>query len=62
MKAGVDPAVDYVAAWLSHLKPDESLGMVMSTTNALAGAAAKGNHKAQDALEKLAAASATQNR
>jgi len=62
VKAGVDPAIDWAAAWLSHIKPHQSAGMVMSTTNALAAAAAKGNQKAQDTLEKFAAAAAEPDR
>jgi hypothetical protein len=53
-KANVEPAVDYFVMWLPNIKAfDGSGGMVLSATNALAEAAAKGNQKARDALEKF---------
>jgi ankyrin repeat protein len=53
-KANVEPAVDFFATWLSGLQPYEcGDGMVMDATNALASAIAKGNKKAQAALEKF---------
>jgi ankyrin repeat protein len=55
VEAGVDPAIDCVGAWLSHLKYDLSGGMVLSTTNALAVAAEKGNQKAQAVLNQFTA-------
>jgi ankyrin repeat protein len=61
VKAGVDPAIDGLAAWLFHLKPHASGGMVMDATNALADAAAKGNQKAKEVLKKFAAASVNEN-
>src|SRR5262249_51188870 len=54
IEANFEPAVDYAANWLLTLKPSEfSGGVALSTTNALAKAAAKGNQKAKDALEKF---------
>jgi hypothetical protein len=61
-KANVEPAVDFFATWLSGLQPYErGGGMVMDATNALASAIAKGNKKAQAALEKFAALSEAKN-
>ena len=55
VEAGVDPAIDCVGAWLSHLQYGLSSGMVMTTTNALMVAAAKGNQKAQAVLNQFTA-------
>ena len=55
VEAGMDPAIDCVGAWLSHLNYSLSSGMVLSTTNALAVAAAKGNPKAQLVLNQFTA-------
>jgi hypothetical protein len=54
--AGVDPAIDCVGSWLAHLnKYGLSGGMVLSTTNALAAAAAKGSPKALAVLNQFMA-------
>jgi len=54
--AGVDPAIDCVGSWLAHLNEYElSGGMVLSATNALAAAAAKGSQKAQAVLNQFTA-------
>jgi hypothetical protein len=56
VEAGVDPAIACVGSWLAHLSEDGfSGGMVLSTTNALAAAAAKGSQKAQAVLNQLTA-------
>ena len=56
VEAGVDPAIDCVGSWLAHLNEDGlSGGMVLSTTNALAAAAAKGSLKAQAVLNQFTA-------
>jgi hypothetical protein len=53
-EVNVEPAVDYFVAWLNSDKPYKTgVGEVMGVTNALASAAAKGNQKAQEALEKF---------
>ena len=60
-KANMEPAVDYVATWLGKITPwERNNGVMISATNALADAAAKGNKKAQEALEKLAATDSSQ--
>lgn len=60
--ANIEPAVDYFVKWLTTVKPYElEGGLVMEATNALASAAAKGNQKAQAALEKFTAADSKQN-
>jgi ankyrin repeat protein len=48
-KANIEPAVDYFVTGLPNIEPY----IVMDATNALASAAAKGNLKAQKALEKF---------
>lgn len=56
VEAGVDPAIDFVGSWLAHLNEHGlSGGMVLSTTNALAAAAAKGSQKAQAVLDQFTA-------
>lgn len=56
VEAGLDPAIDCVGSWLAHLDADEfSGGTVLSTTNALAAAAAKGSHQAQVVLNQFMA-------
>jgi hypothetical protein len=55
VEAGVDPAIECVGVWLSHLQYSLSGGMVLSTTNALAVAAAKGNQKARTVLNQFTA-------
>ena len=56
VEAGVDPAIDCVGSWLAHLNEyGLSGGMVLSTTNALAAAAAKGSQKAQAVLNQFTA-------
>ncbi len=56
-KANIEPAVDYFVTELPNIEPY----IVMDATNALASAAAKGNLKAQKALEKFAALSEAKN-
>jgi len=61
-EANVEPAVDYFVAWLNSDKPYQTgVGEVMDVTNALTSAAAKGNKKAQAALEKFASLSEAKN-
>ena len=56
--ANVGPAVDYFVNRLPAVKLSEREDYyVMEATNSLASAAAKGNQKAKDALEKFATAS-----
>jgi len=56
VEAGVDPAIDGVGSWLAHLNENGLTGgMVLSTTNALAAAAAKGSQKAQAVLNQFTA-------
>jgi hypothetical protein len=55
VEAGLDPAIDCVGAWLSHVQYGLANGMVLSTTNALGVAAAKGNQKAQAVLTQFVA-------
>jgi hypothetical protein len=58
-EANVAPAVDYVSNWLLNMNPfQRNGGMMVSATNALGKAAAKGNEKAKETLEKFAANSA----
>jgi len=55
-EANVGPAVDYFIAWMNSDQPFQNgVGDVMTATNAVASAAAKGNLKAKEALEKFAA-------
>jgi ankyrin repeat protein len=59
VEANYGPAVDYTVAWLSTLNPPVfpgGAGVALATTNALAKAAAQGNEKASEALEKFSAA------
>jgi ankyrin repeat protein len=53
--ANIEPAVDYFVDWLQTVKSEDRGGLMMEATNALASASAKGNLKAQTALEKFAA-------
>ena len=52
-KANVEPAVDYFIKWMDREKAFQNGDANMRTaTNAVGSAAAKGNQKAKDALEK----------
>jgi ankyrin repeat protein len=53
--AGVEPAINFVGEWLAHRNGGGYGGMVLSTTNALNLAAAKGNQNAQLVLNQFAA-------
>ncbi len=61
-KADVGPAVDHFVTWLATIQPwERNGGLIIEATNALASAAARGNQKAKDALQKFAVASAQPN-
>ncbi len=60
-KANVGPAVDYYAAWLSNVRPNERGGGIMlDVTNALGAAASLGNTNAEAVFRRFVADPPTQ--